>query len=76
MSTRQQYAYPGAPLTVIPEGGQRPLDFEVDSDGDIVITTEVPDGYRSTTEVSFFLSVEDWQAVVAHVAAGLQQSAA
>jgi hypothetical protein len=69
MSTKVEYTYPRAPITVEPEIGRR-LDFEVDAHGRVEITAEVDDSTWAgprTTDIYFTLSVEDWAAVVKHV---------
>lgn len=71
MSTKVEFRYPRAPITVITHNG-RPLGFEVADDGSVEIVAEVDDlsGWSGprTAEAYFTMTAEDWAAVVAHIA--------
>ena len=65
MSTRVEYTYPLAPITVTASNG-RTSEWEVEPDGSVTAWFETSDSDR---DLYVTLSAEDWKAVTEHVAA-------
>lgn len=70
MATETPFSYPGAPIEVVGAG----IDFAADfRSGGVDITIEYPDlgawASNRTCEKTVTISWEDWDAIVAHVAA-------